>query len=427
MNKMRFMLFFAGGLIVSLFGMGISRAAGEAPKTPALGEHTHPTEKHTHPVRPQIHDELDQIKRWLADIERDTERRPLFKAEKVEDAFPLQTSRKTQLNGGMTLIVQGGLNNEAQFGGDRADGSLSLDLILSSEIRDNGLLIVRGDFMRGEGLTRLPSLFAGGVNADIEGFPKETADTFHLIEALYEQTWDRETFRVAIGQIDLTSYFDQNQFANSETFQFISPAFGNNLAIGWGGDDNGYGPGLVFHAHPIKVFELNLGLFEGDGNYKDLFDQGFWIVEVEYELYLGDIEGHYRLNYWSNENKDIDGVGISIDQALSEQLGVWGRFGIQGGEVEEYDRHASIGLEVKGLPGRSDDVIGLAVGQTWISDEHKTATGLSDNETLGEIYYNISLGDGFYLTPDLQYISNPGGNSAIDPITIYGLRGQLDF
>ncbi len=433
-------ILFITAIFVGFWGSTDSRAADEGAHTPTLGEHRQPVEKHTHPVGSHIHEELRQIKLWLAEIERDSERRPLFKeAEPSEELFPLQTSRKTQLNGGMTLIIQGALNNEIQFGGDRTDGNLSLDMILSSEIRDGGLLIIRGDFMRGEGLTRLPSLFAGGVNADIEDFSTGAPDTFHLIEALYEQTWDSETFRLSIGQIDLTSYFDQNQFANSETFQFLSPAFGNNIAVAWGGDANGYGPGLVLHAHPVREFEINIGFFEGDGNYKDVFDQGFWIVEVEYELYSGDLEGHYRLNYWSNESNHATllnpavtltknhGMGLSFDQAFTEHFGVWGRFGLQDGAVAKYDRHASIGLELKGLPGRSEDVLGIAVGQTWISDDYKTVSGFSSNEYLGEVYYNVSVGDGFYITPDFQYISNPGGNAAINPISIYGIRGQLDF
>jgi len=433
-------LLFVGVLLGVFPKPNLSLSADEGTDPELTLNHSHTVQPHTHEKRSHVHEELRQIKKWLAEIERDTERRPLFKkAEPGEELFPLQSSRKTQFNGGMTLIIQGGLNNESQFGGDRADGSISVDMILTSEIRDGGLLIIRGDFMRGEGLSRLPPLLAGGVNADIEDYSTGAPDTFHLIEALYEQTWKSETFRLSIGQIGLTSYFDQNQFANSETFQFLSPAFVNNIAVGWGGDTNGYGPGLVLHAHPIREFEINLGFFEGDGNYKDVFDQGFWIVEVEFELYQRETDGHYRFSYWSNETNHESilnpavtltknhGIGLSFDQGLNDDLGIWGRFSLQDGAVSQFDQHASIGMEIKGIPGRSGDILGLAFGQTWISDEYKTVSGLSNNEYLGEIYYNISAGHGFYLTPDFQYISNPGGNGAIDPISIYGLRAPLDF
>ncbi len=398
-----------------------------------------PPIKHTHPKRPHLHEELQQIRGWLQSIERDTERRPIISEEERTDAamYPVQTSTKTRLSGGLTMIAQGALNNAAQFGGDRADGSLSIDLILESELRENGLLIVRGDFMRGEGLTHLPPL-AAGVNADIESFT-DGPDSFHLIEALYEQTWDKERWRFSFGQIDTTSYFDQNEFANSETFQFISPLFGNNPAIGWGGDENGYGPGFVFHMHPVEALEFNLGLFEGDGNYTDMFDQPFLIAEIELEYYRGDLEGHYRFIFWSNEtnrpeilNPSVNashnrGFSLSFDQALTEHFGVWTRFGLQDGKVSEFDRHASLGLQVKGLMGRSHDTFGIALGTTWVSDENKQATGLDKEEHTIEAYYNLAATDGIHFSPDVQYISNPGGDGNVDPITVYGLRAQLIF
>lgn len=414
-----------------------------------------PVKKNTPPARPHIHEELGQIKKWLESIERDTERRRITgeeerkelgkeKEDLNEEIYPIQSSRKTRIRGGLTFISQGITNNETQFGGDGGDASLSIDLIFESELRQNGLLIVRGDFMRGDGLTRHPVLFSGGVNADIEDFKangtlEKNPDAFHLIEALYEQTWQGERFRFSFGQIDLTSYFDQNEFANSETFQFISPLFVNNAAIGWGGDVNGYGPGLIFHAHPVKAFELNAGLFEGDGNYENVFNQPFWIVEVEYERH-GGFEGHYRFIYWSNEtghpeilnpaavNTRNRGFSISFDQALSERFGVWSRFGLQDGKVSKFDHHVSLGLQIKNPFGRTDDVLGLAFGTTWISDAyHEKQAELDQNEYAAEIYYNVRASNGLHISPDLQYIANPGGNGHIDPITVYGVRAQLQF
>ncbi len=395
--------------------------------------------KKTLPAKPHIHEELQQIKAWLESIERDSERRPIVSEEGIVDdlAYPLQTSTKTHLSGGLTFIAQGIQNNRPQFGGDGGDGSLSIDLIFESEIRENGLLIVRGDFMRGEGLTRLPPL-AAGVNADIETFIGGP-DSFHLIEALYEQTWGKERYRFAFGQIDTTSYFDLNEFANSETFQFISPLFGNNPAINWGGDQNGYGPGFAFHIHPIEAIEFNLGVFEGDGNYIDLFDQPFIIAEIELEYHGENLEGHYRFIFWSNETNRAEiinptvsashnrGFAISFDHELTKALGLWTRFGMQDGKVSEFDRHASVGLQIKNPFKRSDDFIGIALGKTWVSDENKRENGLDKNEITAEIYYNFKVAQGIHLSPDIQHIINPGGNGLIDPITVYGIRTQLVF
>ncbi|MFQ5589102.1 MAG: carbohydrate porin, partial [Nitrospiria bacterium] len=426
--------------------------AAEAP--PAAQKNTQAERERREPVspnRPHVHEELRQIKAWIQSIERDTERRPLFEEkkeeEKPEETFnPVQSASKTRFSGGLTSITQGVLNNDARFGGDRAEGSLSIDLILESEIRDNALLIVRGDFMRGEGLVPKPAddmnadadlpPLAAGVNADIETFT-DGPDGFHLIEALYEQTWNEERYLLAFGQIDTTSYFDMNQFANSETFQFISPLFSNNPVIGWGGDDNGYGPGIVFHTHPIKAFEFTLGVFEGNGDYNNMFDQPFIIAAVEIENYKDDLESHYRIMIWTNEQNHstmLDktifathnrGVAISVDQALNEHFGLWARAGLQDGKVSEFDRHASLGLQASGPMGRDRDHTGIAIGATWVSDENKQANSLDKHEYAAEAYYNFHAAQGVHISPDIQYIVHPGGDGSVDPITVYGLRAQL--
>lgn len=441
MNKIAgSMLYFFVGLMVFLSSPLVSKAQELAP-------HTHPTEEktHTHPDRPHLHEELQQIRLWLESIERDTERRRITgEKEIIGEVYPLQTLRKTRLSGGLTFIVQGALNNEKRFGGNRADGSFSLDLILESEIRKNGLMIVRGDFMRGDGLTRLPGFFAGGVNADIEdlkqnGTFQENPGTFNLIEALYEQTWDDERYRLSFGQMDPTSYFDQNAFANSETFQFLSPMFVNNIAILFGGDANGYGPGLVAHVHPVEILALSVGFFEGDGQYDDMMDQPFWIVEFELESYRGDLEGHYRFIYWSNESNQNTisgtpvtqtrnkGFALSFDQEITKKLGLWARFGTQDGAVSRFEYSASIGLQRKVFFGPHPGTFGLAYGRTFISDAYEQASALNKDEQVLEVYYNMDAGQGFHLAPDVQYIKNPGGDGSIDPITVYGVRMQLNF
>jgi len=447
----RFILFIVCPLFIvsSLLFLKKKSYAQMLPDEAPVEDHEHPVPKHQHPNRPHLHEELGQIRRWLESIERDTERRPIITEEKeprpgdkAGEVSLLQTLRKTRLDGGMTFIAQGGLGNEKRFGGDRAEGSLSIDLILESELRDHSLLILRGDFMRGDGLTRLPALFAGGVNADIEDFSKgdaENPETFHLIEALFERTWEHERYRFSIGQIDLTSYFDQNQFANSETFQFLSPLFVNNAAITWGGDTNGYGPGFVMHFHPLKTFELNLGVFEGDGNYAALFEQPFVIVEIELEHYHNDLEGHYRFIFWLNElaqpaildaSQSVPhnrGFALSFDEALSARFGLWARFGLQEDEAAAFDRQLSLGFQFKQPFGRLRDVLGVAVGGLWAGDAQEQATGLGATESIAEIYYNATLAEGIRLSPDIQYILNPGGDATIDPVTVYGLRAQYVF
>ena len=393
---------------------------------------------------PDLRGELEKLRERMEALERETGRKKLTGEEEEERRhYPLVAISKTHVTGGLTMILQGTLNNEEVFGGDRADGSMSADLFLESEIAPRGTILFRMDVAQGTGLTTLPPLFVNpdgtptGPNNDVEGW--SSADTLHINEVRYEQYFKNDTLRLTVGQIDLTSYFDENEFANKETFQFIAPLFNNNIAIDWGGNANFFGPGVVFNAHPIELLGFSVGLFEGDGDYQDLFSDPFIAVQVELEPYTEKLEGHYRFFVWTRRTSrpsildpaaaqsGNSGVGVSFDQELSRKIGVWGRFGTQRGKVAQFDRHASAGVQFKGAMGREEDVIGAAFGATFIGGEYKQASGLDTNEYYGEVYYNAAFTEGVHFSPDLQYIVHPGGNGAIDPVYIYGLRGQISF
>jgi hypothetical protein len=377
--------------------------------------------------------------------ERKSGREKLPEVREIEEqpTYPVEVLSKTKIYGGLTMIVQGALNNEESFGGDSADGTMSADLFIESEIVPKGFLLFRMDVAQGEGLTKLPPLFTNpdgtptGTNNDVESW--SSSDTLHINEVRYEQFFAGEKFRVSVGHLDLTSYFDESEFANKETFQFIAPIFNNNIAIDWGGNANFFGPGLVLNYHPIELIEGTIGYFEGDGDYTDLFDHPFIAGQIELETKIRGLEGHYSFILWAkytSHPKILDpaqsdsknnGFAISFDQELSEKVGVWVRFGTQGGEVAQFDRHASLGVQVKNPIGLESDVLGAAFGSTFISKEYKEASGLHQNEYYGEVYYNASLIRNVSLSPDIQYVVHPGGNGDVNNIFIYGLRAQFDF
>jgi predicted MPP superfamily phosphohydrolase len=77
-----------------------------------------------------------------------------------------------------------------------------------------------------------------GLNADAVDEP-----AVHICEFRYEQT--AGPLRLRAGVIDLTADLDGNAVANSETEQFLSPGFVNNLAVEF---PAGSGPGLIMAA-----------------------------------------------------------------------------------------------------------------------------------------------------------------------------------
>ena len=107
----------------------------------------------------------------------------------------------------------------------------------------------------------------------------------------------------------------------------------------------------------------------------------------------------------------------------------------------ESDRHASLGVQVNGVHwGRKEDSIGLAYGVNGLSTQHKDylAAGgigmlLGDGglnyglEQALEAYYRVQLGQYVQISPDFQFIQNPGYNKDRGPAEVYGLRAHVSF
>src|SRR3972149_6893692 len=388
-------------------------------------------------------------------------------AELGHKLHPIHAANQARIYGWLTAIAQGTIGSKDDSGkkNDKAEGSLSGDIFYEASLNESGRFTIHLDIQQGEGLTHTPGLFTSpngnptGPNNDIESFNN---DQVHLDQAWYETTLADGKLTLTLGQLDPTAYFDTNNYANNERFQFIANQFGNNPTIEFGGTGNFYGAGFRLTYSPSDIVDITLGALDGDGNYSEMFDRPFVIAEVDLKPKLVGKEGNYRFYVWQNSlphyrmDNDDDGnpinpifvtsvgnpfatlpagtelignknpgFGINFDQALTDNLGIWARLGIQDGDVSQFDRHLSGGLQLSGGAfGRPDDVLGLGLALTMISDAYKdTSSGLNSNELYAEAYYNIAVKEGFFqVTPDIQYVANPGGNGDRDSFVVYGVR-----
>ena len=131
------------------------------------------------------------------------------------------------------------------------------------------------------------------------------------------------------------------------------------------------------------------------------------------------------------------GYGFSCDQMLTDTFGWFGRFGwanpdVYAGEDNLGTEYTwSTGLEMKGgFWNRKEDVVAIAVGQVIPGSEYKdaAASGRHGNETHFETYYSCKLNDHLTLSPDVQVIWDPDGQTeGQDAIFVYGVRGQIDL
>lgn len=68
---------------------------------------------------------------------------------------------------------------------------------------------------------------------------------------------------------------------------------------------------------------------------------------------------------------------------------------------------------------RKDDILGFAFGQISVSG--------AAQEKLSEVYYKAKLSEQIAVTPLVQYLINPEGNTSRDNVTVLGLRTQIIF
>jgi high affinity Mn2+ porin len=351
-----------------------------------------------------------------------------------------------------TGVVQGSVGNHANEGipsdrerADRVDGSISADLEISKRIGKHGLATVILAGAYGDGLDpRIPSWW--GINGDAEG-----EQLVYLKELWYEHALFDGRLIFTLGKVDLTAYVDANDVANDETAQFLSPGFVHSAAIEFP-DDNG--PGVMIRFIPLDLVDITVGWGEGDADWNDLGQRSFFIGEVGFHPTLGELQGNYRLYGWYRRHHRDEGfvswddqimgigdsqngwgLGLSLDQAVTPNVTLFGRVGYQDHNVYEFGWSWSVGAEVKGgYWGRDDDALGIAYGMAMISDDYGDFKRIVDaepwftqDESHLEVYYRFQLNDHISISPDIQVLWNAQGDSRFDPVTVIGIRGTLEF
>ncbi|MFH0811016.1 MAG: carbohydrate porin [Pseudomonadota bacterium] len=354
-------------------------------------------------------------------------------------------------SGGITVIGQGTVGNEA---GDKAGANVSADLFVTAKPTEASTIALHFDMCRGSGVSAARSIGGESLfNTTALGIPNNdlefNSDIPHLVEAWYEHALLGGKAVVSVGILDPTLYFDGNAYANDQHSQFLAWVFVNNPGIAWGGDADFYGPGIRLTASPTPWLDLSAGGFSTQAvdttenevvGFENEFDKPFAIVEADLKTMFLGREGNYRLYIWHNNNRENFptfrgrarantpwGLGGSFDQALTENLGLFLRFGKQDEKCQELEYVVSAGLSALGLiPARPADVLGIGYAAGILSDDYCCANaGLKSVEHWVEAYYSVQLTPNFSVSPDVQYVVNPGG--ARDGLFVLGLRTEAVF
>ncbi|MEK6540118.1 MAG: carbohydrate porin [Deltaproteobacteria bacterium] len=407
--------------------------------------------------KPTGNSDMEDLKRRVEYLEK------WLKGTEVVDELghkyhPIHSIYGLKIGGGLTMTAQGVSHHKNT--NQKGAGALSADIAIESPVGKDGRAVAVFDFQQGNGLQNLPSFFTSpngnttGPNNDIESFSN---DQLHVAQFYYEHTV-APNLTVSLGQLDPTVYFDTNDFANSERLQFLANEFANNPTIEFGGTGNFYGPGIRLTYAPVETMDVTVGAFEGNGDYNDMFDKPFLMAELNFKIEPFGKKGNYRAYYWNKQGRgataltntanpndaslektENKGVGLSIDQEISDSFGLWLRAGVQRKKVAQFDRFAGGGINIAGNEfSRPNDVIGIGYGQALMGKDYKdykksSSTGFESGiEQYMELYYNIAVdgaaqSTGFHISPDIQYVINPGGDTNATKLFIYGVRLQAFF
>jgi len=345
--------------------------------------------------------------------------------------------------------------NEPEIGGVNFNSSngagYAADLELTFQPLEHGEFYMRLHAGEGQGADKdlAPSgaLFAN-LNTIADDNPH--GQFMNLLEAFYTHKFLNGGLSVAIGKTEQERFIDENAFANDEKTQFVGKPFVNNPVLD---GENEYGPIIAATVSPLENLSLvALIASSSHGGRKDSWnnvqDQRFLAAQLAYSPKIGERAGHYRVYAWDATydhpdltHPDTDkpgwGVGLSLDQEIFEKVGVFARFAYNNKHVYPVEWFWSLGAGLKGVvPTRGDDVLGIGIAglvATGDLDKATADTGFlltGDNEGTEyhlEAYYRIAISEHVAITPDVQYVVNPLGDSHNDDVLAAMLRAELSF
>lgn len=249
--------------------------------------------------------------------------------------------------------------------------------------------------------------------------------------------------------------FDASSYANDEITQFLNSALVNNPAIPF--PENGLS--AIIRYSPIQQWYVSAAAAdaqadERESGFRTTFygeDYFFYIFEAgltpSFDSANGPLAGAYRAGLWydpqpkasSDSNRlyrDDRGFYVSFDQKLFNKpaqsetdrgLGVFFRYGYADSRRNDLTNFCSSGFQYQGLfEGRDNDVLGIGFARGFFSDRARL-TFTEDYESVLELYYNAEIFPWLNITPDVQYVANPGGNENVGSAIVLGARVQMSF
>ncbi len=263
-----------------------------------------------------------------------------------------------------------------------------------------------------------------GAHADIYGGHDGV-----LPEVALMQYFNNKRTCVIAGMVNLTNYFDAVGIANDSFSSFTNDGFINSSVLGLPDANLGV---VLQHEIDSVSYAMFAASSEatgyGDNPFKFHGNDSFLLVG-EYGRMMLDGSTTVRLNPFYRYIDNMDGTsnhnfGLagSIEYAVNDYLTVYSRAGWSARQDAGNGFDFSCGANVKVLPSREDDFLGVALGVF-----KGTSPVANDREYVAEAMYSLQLNDYFKLVPHIQYISKPAYDPDNSDAVLIGVQGVFSF
>ncbi|HEX4750325.1 MAG TPA: carbohydrate porin [Bryobacteraceae bacterium] len=377
------------------------------------------------------------------------------------------------------------------------DVSLTTTLFFTARIERNTVLVFNPEIAGGRGFSGVNGL-ANPPNGELPRVATATPKPYiarlyiqhdfgfgsekeHQETAANQLAGDRPMTRYSIyaGRFSLTDFFDNNNYTHDPRTQFMAWGVMFNGAWDYPADTRGYTWGIVQEFH-TRNWSLRYGIAaeakvaNGPQFDRRLFRDHGQVWEVERRYSFRKQDGVIRVLGYDNRAQAGDygealklaaetgttpnvtltervgtlkyGTGLSFDQAISDNIGIFTRLGWNDGKTQSFaftaiDRLASGGVSIKGTHWhRKEDVVATSLtagGLSAVHREYLAAGGLDfligdgrlnyAPEYVWESYYSARVFPGFYTSFDVQRDVNPAYNHDRGPVMIYGIRLHIEL
>lgn len=284
---------------------------------------------------------------------------------------------------------------------------------------------------------------------------------------------------IKAGLMAVNDDFDKNRYANATRTQFMNWSLWNNTAWDFAANTRGYTDGVMIglimsgwslrygiYRMPYEANgqRLDTSLGHASGQQIELTLQpqpngwalrflGFYnkanMGIYQQAIDIADATGQVpdiRADDAPGRHKFGFGINGELPVADNGDTGFFMRAGWNDGHTEsfvftEVDRTLSGGFQLSGAHWqRSDDRLGIGLAIDGLSRVHAHYLALGGQgfllgdgalhygpEQIAEIYYSMAVINHLSISPDFQFIRNPGYNRDRGPARFAGLRAHIEF